>query len=165
MNIVENYFNRSIIDQLKELVNSPQLPWYYQENVVYYQGSGNSEEKHVDNFYHSHIVYEDFKPYSNTFSIFIPVLKALEVNSLIRIKINKYPRTNKVIKHTAHKDYEFSHKGCILFLNSCDGYTEIENKKVTSVENRVVLFDPSISHNSTTCTNSRFRLTITFNYF
>jgi len=37
--------------------------------------------------------------------------------------------------------------------------------KVESVENRLLLFDPSETHNSTSCTDEKVRVNINFNYF
>jgi len=165
MNIIDNYFDKPLVEQLSGSILHPEFPWYYQETVAFGSNSKQAEEVHLDNFYHTHMVYDKFKPNSGIFEQFMPFLQKLNVNSLIRIKINKYPKTNKLYIHARHNDYEFEHRGCILYLNSCDGYTQIENKKVASVENRVALFDPSVQHNTTTCTNARFRLTVNFNFY
>ena len=64
-----------------------------------------------------------------------------------------------------HRDYETKHKGVLYSLNTCDGYTIFEDgTKVKSVANRALLFDPSIPHCSTTCTNAWYRSNIILNY-
>jgi hypothetical protein len=165
MNIVDNYFDKTLVDKLTSSILHFEFPWYYQETVAFGSNSSQTEENHLDNFYHTHMVYDRFRPNSEIFEQFIPFLQKLNVNSLIRIKINKYPKTNKIYTHAKHIDYDFVHSGCVLYLNSCDGYTQVKNKKVSSVENRVLLFDPSTEHTTTTCTDARFRLTVNFNFY
>ena len=50
-------------------------------------------------------------------------------------------------------------------MNSNNGYTSINKDKIESIENRILLFDPSVEHNSVTCTDEKVRLNINFNYF
>jgi hypothetical protein len=83
----------------------------------------------------------------------------------IRIKLNLIPATEKIIKHTPHQDYPFKHKGAVFMLNNCDGKLNIEGNEIETVANRVVLFDPSTVHYTTTCTDANCRSTINFNYF
>ena len=67
-------------------------------------------------------------------------------------------------KHQKHFDFEFPHKGAILYLNTCDGYTWCQGEKVYSVANRVLLHDPSIPHYSTTTTTDHRRVIVNLNY-
>ena len=65
------------------------------------------------------------------------------MRSLIRSKINCYPRTDKIIQHTLHIDFDYEHKGILYYLNTCDGETRFKGEKsVKSKENRIVFFDP-----------------------
>ena len=65
-----------------------------------------------------------------------------------------------------HNDMSYSQFGCILSLNTCDGYTKLKDgTKIDSVANRVLLFDPSEEHCSTTTTNVSARININLNYF
>ena len=70
---------------------------------------------------------------------------------------------DKLIKHI---DFDFSHKGAILYINSCNGYTKLEDgTKIDSVANRILFFDPSTPHCSTTTSDTTARFNINFNYF
>lgn len=54
----------------------------------------------------------------------------------------------------------------IFYLNTNDGFTILNGEtKINSVENRILLFDPSELHSSTTCTNDKCRVNVNFNYF
>jgi hypothetical protein len=86
----------------------------------------------------------------------------------MRIKFNFYPTTPEINYHDFHQDYgDISHHGCIFYLNTNNGMTIFENGyKVESIENRLMIFDPSILHRSTTCTDDEVgRFNINMNFF
>ena len=78
---------------------------------------------------------------------------------------DRYVNQGDLIIHDKHIDYPFTHNAAVLYVNDNDGYTEIGNKKIESVANRVSIFDGSIEHNSTTCTDQKVRVVMSFNYF
>ena len=85
--------------------------------------------------------------------------------SLLRIKGNFYPHTETLREHAPHTDYKFSHTGALYSLNTCDGFTKLyDGTKVDSVANRILIFDASTSHNSSTTTTSAGRFNINFNF-
>ena len=117
-------------------------------------------------FYMIHFVFFD----SQFMSIFgkklIPILRKLETKAIMRIKCNLYPNSEKVHEHEMHVDYPYSHKGAIFSVNTCNGYTKLEDgTKIDSVANRILLFDPSKPHGSTTTSDTTVRVNINFNYF
>ena len=157
--IIKNFLAQDILNSFnREIVEEASVPFFFQKTVAY--GTDTNED-----FYFAHSVYEDCEFRSSLRTLFFPIIEQLEVKSLIRIKINLYPRTEKLHSHNPHRDWEFEHKGCILSLNTCDGFTVIGEKKIPSIENQALLFDPSVEHNSTTCTNTQARININFNYF
>ena len=88
------------------------------------------------------------------------------IKSLIRIKLNLYPATQNLIGHASHQDYDFEHKGAIIYINDNDGYTKLEDGTcIESKANRVLFFDASTPHSSTNCTNAKARFNINVNYF
>jgi hypothetical protein len=97
--------------------------------------------------------------------LFIPILNHLDCKSVIRIKGNLYPSTPEIEHHDNYIDYEFPHRGAIFYLNTNNGLTVINNQEVESVENRLLLFDPTVPHHSTTCTDDKCRVNINFNFF
>ena len=60
------------------------------------------------------------------------------MKSLIRIKCNMYPSTQKAQKHPTHRDYDFTFHA-IYYVNSNNGYTSINKDKIESIENRILL--------------------------
>ena len=95
-----------------------------------------------------------------------PILEKLDVKALIRVKCNLYPYSEKVHEHEMHSDSDYSHKAALLSINTCNGYTKLEDgTKIDSVANRVLIFDASKPHCSTTCSDTTARFNINFNYF
>ena len=78
---------------------------------------------------------------------------------------NCYPYTHEIFEHSPHRDYDFHCVGGDLSLNTCDGFTRLEDgTKVDSVANRLLLFISSLNHNSSTTTNAKGRYNININY-
>ena len=100
------------------------------------------------------------------YEMFVPKFKKLaNFKTMIRIKINAYPYTNVVKEHKEHIDFNYEHIGAVFSLNTCDGYTKFsDGTKVESVANRIVFFDASKKHQSTTTSNAKLRYNINFNF-
>ena len=100
------------------------------------------------------------------YEMFVPKFKELaNFKTMIRIKINAYPYTNVVKEHKEHIDFNYEHIGAVFSLNTCDGYTKFsDGSKVESVANRIVFFDASKKHHSTTTSNAKLRYNINFNF-
>ena len=104
-------------------------------------------------------------PCSSHIDKIIPILEKLNIKSMIRAKANLYPYSGKTLyEHEMHMDYEFPHYAALLSLNTCDGYTKLEDgTKIESVANRMVIFDASQKHCSTTTTSDFARINININ--
>ncbi len=100
------------------------------------------------------------------YEMFVPKFKELaNFKTMIRIKMNAYPYTNVVKEHKEHIDFNYEHIGAVFSLNTCDGYTKFsDGTKVESVANRIVFFDASKYHQSTTTSNAKLRYNINFNF-
>ena len=86
-------------------------------------------------------------------------------HSLLRIKGNFYPHTETLKEHAGHRDYLYSNTGALYSLNTCDGFTKLyDGTKIDSVANRMLIFDASTVHNSSTTTTAAARFNINFNF-
>tara|TARA_R100001086_G_scaffold99445_3_gene49648 strand:- start:302 stop:790 length:489 start_codon:yes stop_codon:yes gene_type:complete len=158
--IIDNALSQEEFKKIKDLVLGFYFPWFFAPYVA--------QKTSKDGFHFNHVFFgvEPHKVNSDFFNILQPVLNLLKPKAIIRIKANLYPPTENIESHDAHIDYSFPHKGAIFSVNTCDGYTVLKNSiKIDSKENRLLLFDPSIPHNSTTSTNEHGRININFNYF
>ena len=158
MQVIDNALSESDFNKIKSVFLSNLFPWFYNEEVAF-EGDSN------DDYYFIHMLYDYCKPFSTHYDLILPVLDILKPKSLIRIKANMYSNINKFVEHSPHKDFNYEHKGAILYLNTNNGYTKIGDDKIESKENRLLLFDSSKLHNSTNCTDTKTRVNINFNYF
>ena len=112
-----------------------------------------------------HTFYNEDKVNSDFFHYLNPIIKKLEPKSLIRVKANLNPITNKIIEFDEHCDQRFECKIAIYYLNDNNGYTMIGDNKIESKANRMVLFDSNQKHYGTNSTDCNNRMVINFNYF
>ena len=164
--VIDNFLDEEYFDSLvtfftdKEKTGS-ELPWVFQRKINL---NHNVAEDNL--FYLMHMFYEGNQPMSSGYDNLIPLLEKLELKLLVRVKGNLYPNTEIIHEHAMHVDYPFSHSAAILSLNTCDGYTKLKDgTKINSVANRILLFDASEKHCSTTTTNVAARINININYF
>ena len=169
--VIDNFLNQDEFLSIQNLMMSPSFPFYYNAILNYEQQE--QPEKYKYDSYFTHLVYKhdmsvinEGGTRSSYLENFLPIVQKLGVHSLMRIKANFYPRTEQLKIHAPHKDYHFDHNGALFYINSCDGYTVLEDgTKIESIENRVLIFNAGTLHSSTSCTNSQGRFNINFNYF
>ena len=169
--IIDNFLDQKSFLELREEIFSNDFPWYFSDVKTY--SETNWEENELYNCQHVHTFFAvRTKVKSGWYSLLVPILKRLKARDIIRIKINSTPKTERVIKHNFHVDIddakEFGYPSStttVYYLNTNDGYTEFETgERVNSVENRMVIFDSTTRHRSTTCTNQMRRVVLNFNY-
>ena len=169
--VIDNFLDEEYFDELVTLFvekdkgeGNDIMSWYFRSSVSY----AKEHKKWVKEdklFYMTHMFYENNIPRSPYYDKLIPLLEKLETRCLLRIKANLYPNTEKLHEHPMHTDYDFFHSAAILSLNTCDGYTKLKDgTKIDSIANRILLFDPSEEHCSTTTTNDFARININMNY-
>ena len=159
MKIVDNFLPQDYFEYLQKMMLDHNFPWLYNAEVAN-RGEVN------DHFYFTHNLFDNYKPTSSIFEEFIPFFKQLEMNALIRARGLLYTNQGRQIAHEKHTDYNFPHKTVVFYMNTNNGYTEFEDcTKVESVENRIVFFDGSIPHNSSTCTDQKIIVVVSLNYF
>jgi hypothetical protein len=89
----------------------------------------------------------------------------LDTKELLRVKANNYIKTNEVIHHKDHVDAEYKMKAAILFINTNNGLTVLDDgTECESIENRLLMFDASKPHHSTTCSDQDRRVNINMNF-
>ena len=168
VNVIDDFLPQKDFEEVRDLmVFNDTFPWYFQKEV---NSMGTNCDKDFWNWYGTHTFYvNDFpesKNYPMLYDKFIPCFKEMNIyRTLLRIKGNFYPHTETLREHAPHIDYEYSHVGALYSLNTCDGFTKLyDGTKVDSVANRILIFDASTIHNSTTTTTSAGRFNINFNF-
>jgi hypothetical protein len=156
--IEDNYLTVDKHLILKNIMESNSFPWYFNK------GKSKPLDKIFD-YQFVHIFYADNTINSDYFNRLDSLIQKLKPLSLIRIKANCNPISNKLIKFDKHPDQSFKCKAAIYYLNDNDGYTMIGDNKVESKANRIVFFDAPTKHYGTNSTNCNNRMVINFNYF
>jgi len=158
--IKDNFLPQENLNILKKEIFSSYFPWYFQEKINIHHKNNQKDLS----YYMTHNVFLDNTPsgYWNLFTknllFFIPH------NEVIRVVVNLYPRSEKININELHVDYPYEHKSALFSLNTCDGFTSFENKKIDSRENRILFFEGNKKHASSTCTNAKARFNININY-
>ena len=165
LNIIDDFLSHEDHRQLKNLIVFNQnFPLHFQREV-----SGDKKHRENWDWYATHTFYHQdhpCSPYTNDIcNYFIPKFMKMDIfRSLMRVRVNFYPYTNRVKEHSPHVDYKFSHYAAIYCLNTCDGFTRIGREKVKSVANRMYFFDGSVEHNSSTTSDNAGRYNLNFNF-
>jgi len=122
-----------------------------------------------DKMYFTYCFYNDMTPTSDLYEPYIiPILKKLQANAPIQVRANL--SISELFKASQwHSDYKFKCKTAILYLNDCDGGTELKiDNKITFIKadaNKMLIFDTLILHRGLTSKKEPMRYIINFNYF
>lgn len=160
--VIDGALPKEALLELQQLMipkSTQEFPWYGVSPIAY------ADDAPDEGFYLTHNFFIN-NGASNWYGVIEPILEVLKAKALIRAKGNMYLPTAKRETHNQHVDYDFSHKGAIFSVNTNDGATVLsDGTEIESKENRLLLFDPSELHSSTSCTNAMCRVNINFNYF
>jgi len=160
MKIYKNFLDKEKFKQTQDTLTSTEFPWYL--NGVLYEKTTSYNHQLAHTLYANDKVNSAFFDISNLFK------EKINWFSLLRIKANLLQRTDKIIEHGMHTDYQdktHKIKTGIFYVNTNNGYTKFKNNKIIkSEENKYIEFDCSEPHTGTTCTDSDYRIVINFNY-
>ena len=161
--VQDNFLEVEKFNSIQEYLIGPELPWFCQE-VIAHKNEIVKDGYFIHTFFLNQPDYTR-GTYSNQYNIFEPLLEKMNVDVLIRLRANNYPRTQKMVQHSFHKDYPFPHKTAIFGINTNNGCTLIEKKKkIKSKANRIIFLDGETQHCSTTCTDVSNRINVIINY-
>ena len=156
--IIDNYLKADEHLKLNNLFESNTFPWFYvKKKILTEEGLFKSQFCHI--FYGNKSINSDY------FYELNPILNKLKPLALVRIKANLNPPSENIVESAYHKDQDFKCKAAIYYVNDNNGYTIINNKKIQSKANRMVLFNANQKHCGTNSTNCNNRMVINFNYF
>ena len=158
--VVDNYLDSGIADELEETFTGKNPEWRFQSEVC--------TDQPDNSYFFGFILWKQpegvVSEWFNSVGCF---LKPLNAKALIRVKANMYPGMPKegFIEHALHQDFSYHHKSGVYCVNTNDGYTRVGDYKIESIKNRFIVFDGSIMHGSTNCTDEQIRVTLNFNWF
>tara|TARA_R100000388_G_scaffold6581_1_gene6352 strand:- start:1034 stop:1510 length:477 start_codon:yes stop_codon:yes gene_type:complete len=156
MKIVDNFLDTKNFEQIKNIVFSQDFPWTYNEYCIDPPAPQVSQFTHV--FFWNNIARE-------TYPIIMPLIDKLNPKSIGKIKANLNLKTEKIIEtgvHTDTVDERFT--SAVYFLNDNNGYCKINNEKIYSKANSIVMFKSNTPHTGSTCTDKNRRVLLNFVY-
>jgi hypothetical protein len=163
--IIDNFLEKEEFYKFqKEIFNTNGVPWYYRNSQL------TETPDDIDDLgYFSLCFFNNFSNDFNGFNYFLyKIYEKLKCKALIQSRANLVLRQNEIKKLYFHTDYPFKCNTAILYMNTNNGATLLdENKKIKidSVENRMVIFDSQIKHCSLIQSNDKRRIVININYF
>ena len=163
MKVIENFLEDSFFQDLKKLVIESEFSWFKRKNML------KNNDDDLGYFTHSFFNKNTINcKYYNQY--ILPILNQLEVKAPIEVRANLSPSCfYKKDACAFHVDRDYKSKTAILYLNDCNGGTELKiNNKIEFVkaeENKIVIFDTNTQHRGTKSTDQDFRYIINFNYF
>ena len=180
MQIIKNLLPKEVFLEIKKKLQSTEFPWYYNESQVlakddienlnqqdgpWYDGFTDDTES-----FFCHQFYFNGMPASTFYPNILPLINAIEPVALINIKanlnINKKTANFSGWHRDIHKNKKLTHKTAIFYLNTNNGYTELENnEKIISEENKLLIFDSNKLHRACQQTDTDTRIVINLNYF
>ena len=165
--IQDNYLSDADHQTLYKAIAADTFPWFFHPQIVSKFKGPYTEPSNLETFQFCHVFYSESQITSHHFTLLKPILKKLNYKSLVRIKINLNPYSQKIIEGGFHTDQDFKCKAAIYYLNTNNGYTLFKegNEKVKSVKNRIVFFDTVTHHKGTNSTDCKNRMVLNFNYF
>ena len=157
MKIIDNFLPEEEFKSIQSLMMGGEFRWFYSDGRTYdddglyqmihmfFQPQVGSNSEHINMW--------------NTF------MQQVGAKKCTRIKANLTFKTSTIESGPFHYDFE-DMKTAVFYINTNNGYTEFESGvKVSSVANRVCIFDSNLQHRGTTHTEGgNQRIVVNFNY-
>jgi len=168
VSIIDNFLAKEEFVALRDPIMTNHFPWFF----IPFK-SHPDEDQLTQPGQLIHMVYTTNIPYSQFYDPhFFPILDALHVSILSRIKINLQIRTSEPYFSPFHLDIMDLEKDItalvttsILYINTNNGYTEFEDGTIVeSVANRLVTFPADTKHRGVSQTDEQRRIVINFDY-
>ena len=158
--IHKKFLNFDFFKKIQNSVLDQDFPWRRRDHMAC---------KINDKMYFNYCFYNDMTVKSPLYEPYIiPILKKLNAEAPIQIRANM--SISELFKTSEwHTDYDLNCKTAILYLNDCDGGTELKiDNKIKFVKadaNKMLIFDTNILHRAITSKKQPIRYILNFNYF
>lgn len=166
MDIIDNFLSKESYKKIYKTLLSKNFPWYV-SNIIY-PDAKFKDNKMLNVQFKSTFATGNHRPADNSKGLDLvdPILKKINPTEIYRIKANLTVGRNNPECTSFHIDSSKPGFTGIYYVNTCNGYTLFEESKikVESVANRMLIFDNKLKHTGVTCTDSKFRVVINFNW-
>jgi hypothetical protein len=163
--IIKNFLIQPYFKELQLRLLGRFTGWFYQPHSLYDQKDG------CFNFTHTIYFEEQWTGADHINNLVRPMIwfvqEHIEFKTLSRIKANLTTNQQKPVLHTPHRDMDWDNaeknKVAIYHVNTCNGFTQVGNRKITNEENQLIIFD-NVKHCYATATDVPARVVINFNF-
>ena len=155
--IIDTYLDEEEFKSIQSFMMGGEFRWFYAKGRV------TTDDGDF------HMVHMFFQPEVGSNSEHLPIwntfMNKVEAKKCERIKANLTFKTPTIEPALFHIDYS-DMKTATFYINTNNGYTEFESGvRVSSVANRVCIFDSNLKHRGTTHTEPEpQRIVVNFNY-
>jgi hypothetical protein len=159
--VFDNFLEEENFKELQTLLLGGWFPWYFNDGIA----SVNTDSVYDYQFTHTFV--RDGEVSSDWMSYLDCIIQKIKPKTILRVKANLLTASKEIIESDFHTDVEDTTKSktAILYINTNDGYTIFKDgTRISSIENRFVVFDSNIIHKGTNCTNQKSRCVINFNF-
>ena len=156
----KKFLTTDFFEKIKNIIMHKDFPWRRRDHMT---PNIKDHMFFTYGFYNEMLVASEwYQPY------IIPILKKLKAKAPLQVRANL--SISALFKTSQwHRDYEFKCKTAILYLNDCDGGTELKvNNKIIfekAEANKMLIFDTDVLHRAMTSKKEPIRYVINFNYF
>tara|TARA_R100001132_G_C3199411_1_gene47541 strand:+ start:38 stop:535 length:498 start_codon:yes stop_codon:yes gene_type:complete len=162
MNTYKNFLPKKTFKKMQSYLMSDHFSWYFSNCVSV-----------GDNFFQFTYIFLNERGINcseEMMNLIKPLLLKIGSNKFYHIKANLLTKTDNIVEHGFHTDYDegckqFNGKTAVYYINTCDGYTKFKNgKKIKSEENKLIEFNTKIKHTGSSCTDKKRRVVLNLNY-
>jgi hypothetical protein len=166
--IIDNFLDDETFKPIQELLLGSWFPWFFNRGIVSIDDAKIINDIDLFDFQFTHtFVQEEEGIVSDHIVHLHPFINKINPQRILRLKTNLQTPTIEPIRSRFHTDVENTTgvKTAIYYVNTNNGFTVFEDDiQVKSIENRLVIFDSSMLHAGTTCTDQKSRCVINFNF-
>lgn len=164
MVVIDDFLDQDVFLGIRALIEAASFPW---ERSMILKGPP-AHIQPADNLQFIHGFYlrnARARYVSPHFEVIRPIIEKLNPAHLIKAKVNLTTRKDHHIEYGLHVDTKrVGATTAIFYLNTNNGYTLFEDdSKVSSVANRMVIFDSARLHTGASCTDADHRLVLNIN--
>ena len=158
--IIDDFLPEEEFLNIKNLMESREFPWYFNRSKIFI---GDNKGQHV------HVFFKHGQRNSEYLEMWNNFMRKIEATKCYRIKANMTLKSSSQIADDTEwhiDDQGDALKTAVFYINSNDGYTELESGvRVGSVANRACIFDSTLKHRGVGHTSpDHHRIVVNFNY-
>ena len=168
--VLDNFLDQDSFLEVKKFITSPRCQWRFVDFIAHKDKRDNDKDGYFIHSFtdrHPETLEERFQVSPN-FTILSKLMKRIKEDisykNVLRVRSSLYPRRHTQNPDPMHVDYTFPHTVCIFYVNTNNGYTMFDDgEKVSSLENRLLIFNGSEKHCSVVQTDTSGRFIININ--